>query len=147
MPHSKRILTTHTGSLIRPPEVLAILEAIERGEALDDAARERTLAQAVADIVRQQAEAGVDVVSDGEIGKINWISYLYERLGGLEVRERKASSSFMPPSRDRQHFAEFYADDDRLLASSIRLFKSSGFSNVPLLEVTRPRISFLSLGM
>jgi 5-methyltetrahydropteroyltriglutamate--homocysteine methyltransferase len=68
-----RILTTHTGSLIRPPEVLAILDAIERGEDIDDAQREATLAASVADLVRQQTDAGVDVVSDGEVGKVNWI--------------------------------------------------------------------------
>ena len=117
---TNRILTTHVGSLIRPPEVLAILEAIERGETVDEATREDTLARSVTDIVRQQAEAGVDLVSDGEIGKINWISYLYERLSGLEVREKPLGTSFMPPSRDRQQFADFYAEDDRQLAASIR---------------------------
>jgi 5-methyltetrahydropteroyltriglutamate--homocysteine methyltransferase len=118
--HSDRILTTHTGSLIRPAAVLAILEAIDRGETIDEQAREQTLATSVTDIVRQQADAGVDVVSDGEIGKISWISYLYERLSGLEVRERKPGTSFMPPSRDRQHFPDFYADDDKQLAGSMR---------------------------
>ena len=59
MDTTNRILTTHVGSLIRPPEVLAILEAIERGETVDEATREDTLARSVNDIVRQQAEAGV----------------------------------------------------------------------------------------
>ena len=115
-----RILTTHVGSLIRPPEVLAILEAIERGETVDEATRDETLVRSVETIVQQQADAGVDVVSDGEIGKINWISYLYERLSGLEVRERQPGTSFMPPSRDRQQFADFYAEEDQQLAASIR---------------------------
>jgi 5-methyltetrahydropteroyltriglutamate--homocysteine methyltransferase len=117
---SDRILTTHVGSLIRPPAVLAILEAIDRGETIDEQAREQTLATSVADIVRQQADVGVDLVSDGEIGKISWISYLYERLSGLEVRARRPGTSFMPPSRDRQHFPDFYADDDKQLAASMR---------------------------
>jgi 5-methyltetrahydropteroyltriglutamate--homocysteine methyltransferase len=116
---ANRILTTHAGSLIRPPEVLAILHAIDRGQSIDEQTREDTLARSVADIVRQQAEAGVDVVSDGEIGKINWISYLYERLSGLEVKEQKPGATFMPPSRDRQQFPDFYAEDDAQLAQSM----------------------------
>jgi len=114
-----RILTTHVGSLVRPPEVLAYLDAIERGGEIDEAAREATLTHAVDDLVRQQVAAGVDVVSDGEVGKVNWISYLYERLSGLEVKAQKPGVSFMPPSRDRQHFPEFYAEDDAVLAARI----------------------------
>ena len=115
-----RILTTHTGSLIRPPEVLAFLEAADRGEDVDEKARADVLRRSVADIVRQQAEAGIDFVSDGEIGKVNWISYLYERLSGLEVRERKAGAAMMPPSRDRQAFPEFYAEDDAAFAGAVK---------------------------
>src|SRR5690349_13663562 len=103
MPVVDRILTTHVGSLIRPPEVLAYLDSIERGEDPDEQTREAVLTQAVGALVRQQADAGVDVVSDGEVGKVNWISYLYQRLGGLEVKEQPPGATFMPPSRDRQH--------------------------------------------
>src|SRR5581483_6310415 len=71
-----RILTTHTGSLIRPRD---LLEVAEYG---DPAAYERALAGAVADVVRRQAEAGIDVVDDGEMGKESWITYLYGRLRG-----------------------------------------------------------------
>ena len=91
-----RILTTHTGSLIRPAEVLAILDAIERGEPVDESARSEVMARSVADIVRQQAGAGIDIVSDGEIGKLSWISYLYERVSGLEVRPLPPGSNVMP---------------------------------------------------
>src|SRR5690606_7444856 len=101
-------------------EVLAMLEAVEHGEDVDDAVRTDTMSHAVAEIVRQQTEAGVDVVSDGEVGKISWISYLYERLSGLEVREQPAGTTFLPPSRDRQAFADFYAEDDAQFASSVR---------------------------
>ena len=82
-----RILTTHVGSLVRPPEVLSILDSIEKGEPIDEQVRAETMSKAVAGIVRRQAEAGIDIVSDGEIGKVSWISYLYERVSGLEVRE------------------------------------------------------------
>jgi len=112
-----RVLTTHTGSLIRPPEVLAILDAIEEGKPIDERARAETMARSVADIVRQQADAGIDIVSDGEIGKVSWITYLYERITGLEVRELPPGTTFMPSSRDRQAFPEFYAEDDRQLGS------------------------------
>jgi 5-methyltetrahydropteroyltriglutamate--homocysteine methyltransferase len=115
-----RILTTHTGSLIRPSSILALLEAVERGEEIDESAREQTMAKAVAQIVREQADAGVDIVSDGEIGKISWIAYLYERISGLEVRELPPGSTLMPPSRDRQAFPEFYAEEDRQYAQQAR---------------------------
>ena len=132
MDTTNRILATHVGSLIRPPEVLAILEAIDRGETVDDVARDATLDRSVEMIVRQQADAGIDVVSDGEIGKINWISYLYERVSGLEVREQRPGTSFMPPSRDRQRFADFYADDDKQIAASMRRISFLGEKGVRL---------------
>jgi 5-methyltetrahydropteroyltriglutamate--homocysteine methyltransferase len=108
-----RILTTHTGSLARPTEVLDFLLAMENGEDYDEAAYERVLTEAVADIVRRQAEAGIDVVDDGEMGKTSWIVYLYERLRGLEVRMVSvADGSVLPASRDRLAFPEFYAEHD-----------------------------------
>jgi len=109
----ERILTTHTGSLIRPPELLALLAAQARGEAVDEAAYEKALKDAVSDVVRKQAEAGIDVINDGEMGKTNWIIYLYERVTGLEARSVDLeSTSILPPSRDRQAFPGFYADHD-----------------------------------
>ncbi|UGS34438.1 cobalamin-independent methionine synthase II family protein [Capillimicrobium parvum] len=108
-----RILTTHTGSLIRPPDLLAFLGKMELGEPFDQAEYERTLRAAVDHVVRRQVEAGVDVVSDGEMGKSTWITYLYERLRGLESRMVPLeSTSILPPSRDRQAFPGFYAEHD-----------------------------------
>jgi 5-methyltetrahydropteroyltriglutamate--homocysteine methyltransferase len=75
-----RILTTFAGSLIRPPEVQAL------GPDTDEATRTRTLRQAVRDVVRQEAEVGVDVVSDGEFGKSSWFTYVMDRLAGYEAR-------------------------------------------------------------
>jgi 5-methyltetrahydropteroyltriglutamate--homocysteine methyltransferase len=77
---TERILTTHAGSMIRPPEVLAL------DEQTDEATRTATLAKAVADVVSKQAELGVDMVSDGEYGKSGWFGYAMERLEGYEVR-------------------------------------------------------------
>jgi 5-methyltetrahydropteroyltriglutamate--homocysteine methyltransferase len=108
-----RILATHTGSLIRPPELLEFLAAKERGQSIDEVAYQRTLKEAVEDNVRRQAEAGIDVPNDGEMGKATWITYLYERVTGLEPRMKKLeSASILPPSRDRQHFPGFYAELD-----------------------------------
>ena len=79
-----RILTTHVGSLIRPESILPSLLAMERGEPVDDAAFAATLREVVADAVRQQVETGLDIVDDGEMGKPGWITYSYERIGGIE---------------------------------------------------------------
>src|ERR1700753_2196864 len=81
-----RIRATHTGRLIRPPELLAFLAARDAGESYDEAAYADALRAAVTDIVRRQVEAGIDVVDDGEMGKTSWITYLYERVSGLEAR-------------------------------------------------------------
>jgi 5-methyltetrahydropteroyltriglutamate--homocysteine methyltransferase len=129
----ERILTTHAGSLIRPPEVLAFLAAIERGEAYDEAARADCVREAVADVVRRQAEAGIDIVDDGEMGKATWITYLYERISGLEARMVPLEGrNFLPPSRDRQAFPEFYAEHDaafaRESANMLRIMSGDGAS-------------------
>jgi 5-methyltetrahydropteroyltriglutamate--homocysteine methyltransferase len=108
-----RILTTHTGSLIRPPELLAFIAQMARGEDVDQAGYEQALKNAVADVVNKQVEAGIDVINDGEMGKTNWIIYLYERVTGLEARSIDLeSTSILPPSRDRQAFPGFYEQHD-----------------------------------
>ena len=84
MPTSPRILTTHVGSLIRPPEIIEYMRAIKHGRSYDVAGLERVLTSAVADVVRKQAEVGIDIPSDGEFGKHGWIRYVRERLDGLE---------------------------------------------------------------
>lgn len=116
-----RILATHTGSLIRPPELLAFLAARERGQDIDAAAYQECLRDAVNDVVRRQVEAGIDVVDDGEMGKASWITYLYERVSGLEVRPvTLEGASMLPPSRDRQAFPGAYAALDALDEAAVR---------------------------
>ncbi len=79
-----RILTTHVGSLPRPPEVCEALYARERGDpAFDAAALETLAAQATAEAVRRQVEIGLDVVSDGEMSKISYATYVGDRLAGF----------------------------------------------------------------
>src|SRR5215470_1661319 len=114
-----RILVTHAGSLIRPDELLSFLSAIDNGREYDEAAYAAALRSAVTDVVRKQVEVGVDAIDDGEMGKSNWIVYLYERTRGLEPRPvGRNLAEFMPPSRDRQHFPGAYAMQDALDASA-----------------------------
>ena len=79
---TEHILTTHTGSLPRPPELLDALQRRDRGEADVERLDEQVRA-AVADVVRRQADAGVSVVNDGEAGKIGYATYVKERLDGF----------------------------------------------------------------
>ena len=85
MKHSQeRILTTFVGSLARPPDLIGILDAKERGQSYDRDAFAARLRAAVAEVVRRQADAGVDIVSDGEQGKAGFVTYIGERLTGFE---------------------------------------------------------------
>src|SRR3984885_12480731 len=87
-----RILTTHVGSLIRPPKLIEFWRAIEDGKPHDAAAFEAALTESVAEVVRQQADAGIDIVSDGEFSKgLNWAFYIFKRLSGIAVRPATAS--------------------------------------------------------
>ena len=108
-----RILTTHVGSLIRPPELQEFLRAKQSSAAFDRKAYDACLTESVAAIVRRQAEAGVDVVSDGEFGKaISWSQYALERLSGFERRPVKPGANPFTRGADRERFAEFYAELD-----------------------------------
>jgi 5-methyltetrahydropteroyltriglutamate--homocysteine methyltransferase len=113
-----RICTTHVGSLIRPPELSKYIEAIDNGVVVDQAAFDRCLAGSVAEVVRRQQQAGIDIVSDGEFSKgVNWAFYIFKRLSGIAVRpatpeENKDPMSSMRGGRDVTAFPEFYAEYD-----------------------------------
>jgi 5-methyltetrahydropteroyltriglutamate--homocysteine methyltransferase len=108
-----RILTTHVGSLIRPQPLQEFLRARQASKPFDSQAYDRCLTQSVAGIVRQQAEAGIDVISDGEFGKsISWSQYVLERLSGFERRPVKPGRNPFQRGADRERFAEFYAELD-----------------------------------
>jgi 5-methyltetrahydropteroyltriglutamate--homocysteine methyltransferase len=127
-----RILATHTGSLIRPPELLAFLADKERGQEIDEDAYQRALRDAVAEVVRHQVEVGIDVPDDGEMGKASWITYLYERVSGLEVRPVELEGGTMyPPSRDRQAFPGAYAVMDALENVSVNESNAAASSAMP----------------
>ncbi|MBO0739192.1 MAG: cobalamin-independent methionine synthase II family protein [Alphaproteobacteria bacterium] len=82
---TERILTTHVGSLPRPAGLLALLEARELGEGFDEEAFEKCLAASVDEIVQKQVAAGIDVVCDGELGKISYTFYVRHRLSGISA--------------------------------------------------------------
>src|ERR1051325_4711736 len=82
-----RILTTHTGSLPRPPELRALLVKKDQGEPYDKADLERLTRDAVLAIVRRQTEAGVDIVNDGEMSKPGYSTYVADRLSGFAGHE------------------------------------------------------------
>ncbi len=108
-----RILTTHVGSLIRPQALQDFMRAKQGGQPYDHAAYAACLKAAVADVVRRQAEVGIDVISDGEFGKaISWNQYVVERLSGFE--QRAIPAGFRPgvPGADRTRFKDFYAELD-----------------------------------
>ena len=110
---SDRILTTHVGSLIRPQPLQEFLRAKQAGKPFDAKAYEQCLTGSVTDVVRRQAEAGIDVISDGEFGKsISWSQYVLERLSGFERRPVKPGANPFQRGADRQRFAEFYAELD-----------------------------------
>jgi 5-methyltetrahydropteroyltriglutamate--homocysteine methyltransferase len=98
---TERILTTHVGSLPRPQEVVDFIFAEDRGESFDHQKYDSTLRRAVADVVARQAKAGVDIVSDGEMGKISYATYIRHRLTGFE------GDSARPTPQDLDDFPEF----------------------------------------
>jgi 5-methyltetrahydropteroyltriglutamate--homocysteine methyltransferase len=108
-----RILTTHVGSLIRPPRLQELLRARQKADGFDQSSYDQCLTQSVADVVQAQADTGVDVVSDGEFGKsISWSQYVLDRLSGFERRPFKPGANVFQRGADRTRFAEFYAELD-----------------------------------
>jgi len=107
------IRTTHTGSLPRPKEIFNAMRAMAAGEQVDERAYEAALTRHVADIVRRQVEAGIDVVTDGECSKPSFQHYVAERLEGFEAR-MPAGGLPVPTGpmgldgRDAEMFPEFY---------------------------------------
>jgi len=102
-----RILTTHVGSLPRPDDLFEMMLAKMDGKPVDDNAYAMRVRKAVEDSVRQQAASGLDVVSDGEMGKPSFITYAAQRLGGLEKREGARPSPFSN-TRETRDFPEYY---------------------------------------
>src|SRR3979409_313198 len=81
---TSRILTTHTGSLPRPPDLVAMLNAKELGEPYGAKVFAARVERAISEVVQLQVDVGIDVIGDGEHSKFNWMAYARGRLTGLE---------------------------------------------------------------
>jgi 5-methyltetrahydropteroyltriglutamate--homocysteine methyltransferase len=114
-----RIKTTHVGSLVRPLELAEFYRRMQDGEPYDAAAFDERLRSDVSEVVRAQAEAGIDIVSDGEFGKTQtWSRYVMDRLDGFEFQrlapgEKPHAGAVSLTGRDRETFPEFYAEWDK----------------------------------
>lgn len=106
---TKRILATHVGSLPRPKDLLDMMKARLTGEGdpVDDATYEKRLSDAVAEIVRKQAESDVDIVTDGEMSKAGFFVYARERLAGFEPRTDQKYDLYR---QEREAFPEYYEE-------------------------------------
>ena len=114
---TERILTTHVGSLTRPLEVIEAMRARVNQEPYDREGFAESLRKGVSEVVRRQAEVGIDVISDGEFGKSGFAAYINERLGGFERRPGNPGESGVSRGKDRRDFADFYREYDRLTRS------------------------------
>ncbi len=109
MKHSTdRFLSTHVGSLPRPPDLLAMIFAKETGAAVDPDAYARRVASAVSDAVRRQAKCGIDIVADGEMGRFGFIPYVNERLAGITPRRSERRAGNWADLREYRAFPEYY---------------------------------------
>ncbi|PYM18362.1 MAG: epoxyalkane--coenzyme M transferase [Candidatus Rokuibacteriota bacterium] len=104
---TERILTTHTGSLPRPWDLTTLLEQLDAGTLADPSAFERRVREAVVEVVRKQIDAGVDVVNDGEQGKVGYSTYVRHRLTGF------GGQSAVAPRADWADFPEAAARSER----------------------------------
>src|SRR6185312_5601910 len=80
---SERFLTTHTGSLPRPDDLIRMMYAKEEGVPVDAAALAARIKSAVAEVVKKQADAGIDLINDGEMSKPSYATYIKDRLSGF----------------------------------------------------------------
>jgi 5-methyltetrahydropteroyltriglutamate--homocysteine methyltransferase len=108
-----RILTTHVGSLPRPPELRQLLVAKDKGEPYDKAALDRLTREAVLDIVRRQAATGLDIVNDGEMSKPGYSTYVADRLSGFAGHEPAK------PRLDTRDHPNFQAAYERMTGANV----------------------------
>jgi 5-methyltetrahydropteroyltriglutamate--homocysteine methyltransferase len=108
-----RILTTHVGSLPRPPELRELLVRKDQGQPYDNEALVRLTRQAVFDIVRRQAQTGIDIVNDGEMSKPGYSTYVADRLSGFAGHEPAK------PRLDTRDHPNFLAAYERMTGSNV----------------------------
>ncbi|HTR36405.1 MAG TPA: cobalamin-independent methionine synthase II family protein [Bryobacteraceae bacterium] len=119
---ANRILTTHAGRLEGPRNLREITASVMSGQSSDWAGVMAQVREGMTDVIRRQAQAGIDIISDGELGKIGFgVAYYGRRLSGLGTRPNKPGETgwMGGQSGERQEFAEFYQDlgFDRIFSS------------------------------
>jgi 5-methyltetrahydropteroyltriglutamate--homocysteine methyltransferase len=113
----ERILTTHVGSIARPQAMLELANQ-KIGPPKDPAQYAKVVRDSVADVVERQAEAGVDIVNDGEYGKSSWANYVLERMSGFEQRPGEAATMDWL-GRDRERFPEVIKEEFKHMPGTI----------------------------
>ena len=138
---SDRILTTHAGRLDGPAELMQLSRDVMTGRAVDLHAWRPQIQGYIVDVVRKQTQAGIDVVSDGEVGKIGFGSLVYygKRLSGLQTRPLKPGEApFMAmETNERIEFAEFYKEMQFMPAPPVRAVCSGPVNYIGQDEVQR----------
>jgi 5-methyltetrahydropteroyltriglutamate--homocysteine methyltransferase len=136
---TNRILTTHAGRLDGPPDYQEITRSMMSGAAVDLSTLRPRVRSAIVDVVRKQSSAGIDVISDGELGKIGFggIGYYGRRLSGLSSRKLKPGEApFMAlQTGERIEFADFYKDLNFLAAPDERAICSGPIKYIGQEEV------------
>jgi 5-methyltetrahydropteroyltriglutamate--homocysteine methyltransferase len=110
---TERILTTHSGSLIRTREIIEGMKARTIGRPYDEARLAADVRAGVLDVVRKQVDVGIDVVNDGELGRRGFMSYINERLSGIEPRPADPGELVLGPAGERALYPEFSEQYDR----------------------------------
>ena len=107
-----RILTTHAGSLPRPPGLREIVAAKSAGQPYDEGDLARRIHNGVAEVVRLQVDSGIDVVNDGELSKTSFTDYVRSRISGFEERNLRPEDTPRQEiaARDIIEFPEYFAD-------------------------------------
>src|SRR5215468_8575377 len=119
-----RILTTHAGRLDGPPELMQITRDLMTGRHVDPETLKLQMRSGIVDVIRKQVQAGIDVISDGELSKFGFggLAYYGRRLSGLATRPLKPGEApFMAlETNERIEFAEFYKSLQFMPAPSVR---------------------------
>ena len=113
----KRILTTHVGSIPRPPQLRKLAETAPESPEVRQR-YESTLRECVAEVVKMQAKVGIDIVNDGEFGKSSWANYILERITGFERRPNQLRPVYWL-GRDRDRFPEVMAAEFPYLSGGV----------------------------
>jgi 5-methyltetrahydropteroyltriglutamate--homocysteine methyltransferase len=115
---TERILTTHVGSLARADALVPLLRLRERGEPYDRDELARLVRESVAEVVRRQVDASIDIITDGEQGKSSFYGYIVERFNGFERKPAAPGKEKNPRTAGREYlaFPEYYAWSEQIAA-------------------------------